>query len=173
MKNNIRLLFILIILSVCSSKIIKIKSVDNDDTSELPFNLNKSIFISLENINWKIFGPFDEKTAYKFLHDRKEVLLNLLAPNIDPYKGTDPTPALCQTINLPKTISELSTHSFTEAFSFYSSDTKVLGLCADENHLIKTQYQILYCKNSRMLFIVQYFYTKKSEWLNSLIASCK
>jgi hypothetical protein len=116
-------------------------------------------------------GKFNAKEAIEKINDRKDLILKLLLPNVDPYLGRDSTPKECQLSQLPRSIEYENKNEISLQLSFYSSENFVLGLCSDSKTKLKTDYLLLYCKNSNRLFIFKNFYNN-SFWNSQSIASC-
>jgi hypothetical protein len=138
----------------------------------LPFQLSNQVNVSIKNFKWKAYNSTTPEQAKQFALNRREALAYLLSPDIDTYKGTDTTPLKCQLDSLPKPLFSSDKEGFSEAYSLYSSDSMVLGFCGDERHLMKTQYQILYCVSKKTTYILQFFYSDEQEWLKTPLAKC-
>jgi len=102
------------------------------------------------------------------IHSRKAYLQTLTQKEIDPYTGRDSTPEICQQSQLPKVISG----SNYNIISLYSSHKKVLGFCPNRDDILKTQYLIIFCKDTD-LWLIRYYYSKELNWKINPIVKCR
>lgn len=123
------------------------------------------------HLKWEEISVEGISEANQAINSRLSSIDELIAPNIDPYKGVDSVPEICRKENLPKNFRRAEPSQTTAFVSFYSSNNMVLGLCADPTRLLKTQYLLLYCGGDK-LFVVKYFYPREAEWRREPVASC-
>ena len=139
----------------------------------LPFTLLKNIASPIEkSIRWDAHGPLDTKVANKLAAERIKALQELLTPTPNPYDGKISTPEICLPKNLPRLVNQKTKDGFASYLSFYSSDSNVLASCVAANQLLKTQFLLLYCRNSSTLYFIRYFYPSSEAWHGEAIASC-
>jgi hypothetical protein len=63
-------------------------------------------------------------------------------------------------------------NSFSYRFSLFSSEKKVLGMCGNENEVLKTEYELVYCQKTKKLYVARFFYDKNSSWLTEPLLAC-
>jgi len=128
-----------------------------------------------ETYDWDIQENLSEPDAQKFISDRVRALTNLVEPEADPYTGTTSLPETCHRKNLPPISKQNDPATMAVVFSIYASRIAkaqpIIGNC-NTSPLLKTQYLFLYCRDSRRLLTVRYFYPDSMPWLTEPIASC-
>jgi len=146
--------FIFILLSFCTS---------------LPPSRNR-----FDTSKIQVIGTFELPEANQWIENRVNAIHNLLKPHIDPYKGEDSIPTLCQSENRPKDIIIDNEVERSHTISFFSSHDKTLGLCPSSNlnDVVKTQYTVTYCKGNKKIYLLKLFYQSSKPWQTYPLEIC-
>ena len=129
--------------------------------------------ISAENLTWKKVQTFDSTAKVdSFFKSKNKTIDLLLEPSFDPYVGEQTVPEKCLVKNLPKLEKNETQESIYQVISLYSGKNKAFAQCSDPNNLLKTQYLLIYCKSSKTVFEVKYFYPSDLNWNLKPVATC-
>ena len=141
--------------------------------AEVPFRL-KATYLSLlreHGLRWEKVSDLDEKSARAFIKAKLVTLTDLLHPQPDPYTGKVEMPKRCRAENVPPLSGENHPDAFVEVFSLYSTASFVLGSCPQRG-AIKTHQIFLYCRKSRVLYLISAFFKAGVSWPPIPSVSC-
>jgi hypothetical protein len=127
--------------------------------------------ISFKELIWNS-EVISVEEARRKLRSNEDAIENKLTPDIDPYKGYNPIDPKCRKENLPTKLWREDETQLTFVQEFYTSREKILASCINPKTVLKTAFQILYCKGSGTLFTIRYFYPQTQSWLNQMLARC-
>ena len=114
-----------------------------------------------------------ESEAAKQRMVQKQNQLKLLTEPIKaPYSGKLTKEISCASRNRLDGIIQESEKAILLTLGAYASEKFVFGLCEESQEKWKTQYLFLYCKNTRTLYEIKYFYNKSHEWELKPLAEC-
>lgn len=125
-----------------------------------------------QDIVWNSIAAKNEKEIEKIITERAEIVRQLLAPEVDPYKGEDSVPQDCRASSFPVPKKWKDGKSEGIMYSFYSSQGRVLGACPARDERLKTQFIVLRCASQLNVQIIRYFYSPKKPWQLEPVVRC-
>ena len=123
-------------------------------------------------IDAKVMGTFEVQDALSFIKKRQQLILSQFQPNYDPYTGMDTIPEKCQLKNLPEPkVMNAKTYNYS-LLSIYASKNKNIADCSNSDQLLKLQYLILYCRDTKEITISKGFYGANKKWKFKPFKTC-
>lgn len=164
MMKIVSLLFLLLLTSCSISKV---------SNRKIYAGWSIHSFSAENSIHWKKVNDFDSiEDAKSFILKKVDGVREHIKPKLDPYTGELLGLNECLPENQPVGTIKEDNDNYLSTLYFLSSGANTLGQCFESNKLLKTNYNILYCKKTKGLFIIKYFYDNKSDWIKDLRILC-
>lgn len=113
-----------------------------------------------------------EKVGIEKVDQREKVVLGIFEPTLDPYIGEITLPEKCSLASLPKPTLISNEKEYTKIMHLYSSAERSFGNCTNPKSLLKTLYQISFCKGLRKVVTLTYYYDQGQPWREKSVAHC-
>lgn len=182
-KKNISLLSLLI-LSSCTKKMSEdfikdLKFIENEITvtsfseDKKAHNLQNTIALRNDsNSVLRIHSQIVENAeALKIIDQKSNEIKMMFAPQQVPYMGQITKDISCTDAVEVNNKPSVNEKEISLLMNLTATERLIYGSCIPDQEIYKSQLLMLYCKNSKTLYEIKYFYDKQSEYKKQ-IAHC-